>query len=663
MLRRSAFVLALVACGDRGEPTASGKSHDAAVAPGPVTEAPHSGQISVIAVTDDASAAFTLDDNNDLRFWPTLDGTREPVVVRGRPAIELAIAHERDGYVAALLDTASGIEIVRLAKDGATRGRQLLPAEPGFVEVAAGAAFLLARRSDHAIVRLDATASGPRVLEAEPGDQILAIAARRTKAFAGIADRDRPAEIHAVREIGLAGGLAWGAPIELPVPLAAPIALSPSGSRLAGLSARTGAAIVIDLLGTPRVIASDVAGSNPDEHVLGFLDDERVVFRGGVVVSAPQITAVADPWSGTRSQTRTRVGRNTIVSDDVVVGGHATHLLIANPDRNQFLGYRDVGVGLIRVTGAQLTLYFGNRVLWLDDKLESTRAKEVLHDVAGGLAVDERRLLKGTYSYKPDGRSNIDVTLFDAETGREEPVGSWANVSNLAYDPSTKVFALSGYEATVARAQLDLATGEAKKLRPLKARAESSIELFDPAVADGTIATAYIYDEHGARLETFVDGKGAGAIAPATTVVLPDMSIALGFDRAATFYSAGVGPRRAIYAHRAGKLVTKLETTEEIAGGIVDRQGTKLALYTSSHVFVIDMAGKVLWRAPAWSINLARFTEDGRTLLVNTQGGILALDAATGERRATGCGWGFGLSRTEPPMTIFLAPVVCAEES
>ena len=654
---RSALVLAVVACGERGEPEVPPpRPIDAAIAPGPVIHAPHGGQISVVAVTDDASAALTLDDSDGLRLWPALDGTREPVVVRARPAIDLAIAHERDGLVAALLDAANGIELVRLAKDGALRGRRLLAAEPGYSELAAGADFLLARRTDHAIVRLDTS----RVLDAEPGDQILAIAARRAKAFAGIADRDRPAEIDTVREIVYAGGLAWGAPIELPVPLAPPFALSPSGNRIAGLSARTAAAIVIELAPTPRVIASDIIGSNPDEHALGFLDDERVVFRGGVVVLAPQVTATADPWSGTRSTIRARVGRNAVVTDDIVVGGHATHLLLANADRTEFLGYRDVGVGFLRVTGPQVTLYLGNRVLWLDDKLAATRAHEVVHDIAGGLALDDHRLVKATYAYRQDGDSTLDVSVFDTATNREVVLGSWARASNLAYDPSTHVLAVSGHTPAVARSQIDLATGKAKKLRDLKARSDSAIELFDPAVANGTLATSQISDERGTYIETFVETPGTRAIAPESTVHLPDVAIVLGFDRTATFYSAGVGPRRSISVHRAGKLVKKF-AVEDIAGGVVDRQGSKLALYTQSHLFVIDTDGKELWRAPVWLVNLVRFTDDGKTLLVNTQGGLLSLDAATGERRAAGCGWTFGLSKSEPPMTIFPAPVVCAE--
>jgi hypothetical protein len=48
-------------------------------------------------------------------------------------------------------------------------------------------------------------------------------------------------------------------------------------------------------------------------------------------------------------------------------------------------------------------------------------------------------------------------------------------------------------------------------------------------------------------------------------------------------------------------------------------------------------------------------------VIVATQSGILELDARTGERIATGCGWRFGLSTTEPARSAFDSPTLCEE--
>ena len=673
MFGRSLVMLALAACGTRNsEPIATTGSApkvaaDAAIdanTPTYVVTAPHSGQIAVVAVADTGDVAISAGENGELRFWPRLDGTREPVVIRGHAPVELALAREHDGHVAALLDAANGVELLHIASDGAVRSRQVMSAEPGVEELAASATALLARRTDHTIARLDARAT--RTLAPEMGQQVLAIAARGSAAIAGIADHERPSEINVVREIRLSGDLAWGHAYDLPVPLAAPIAVSPSGRHLAGLHARTGVGVMIELVPMPRVVVTQPVGTDVSDNTIGFLDDERAVFRSGSILGVPQVAAAADPWAGTPS-TRVRLGRNSVVADAVVVGGLGTHLVIASPGRTQFLGYRDLGVGFLRVTGPQITLAFGRRVLWLDDKLASVRADEVVNDATGGIAVDDRHLLKGTYTYLDGHLSRLDVALLDVVTDKELPLGSWSQGATLAYDHHTKVFAVAGYTTQVARLRLDLATGKATPLRPLQSRGDTTVALLDPTLADGAVAVTHEIDRHGMRIDTFVDDGKSNRPLPATSSVhLADTEAVLGVDQTGTIYTLVSRPAsqpKPIFLHKAGNEVKRLMVDGAAAAGAVDRAGTMIAVYSAANVVLYDMDGKERWRVPAWSVNIATFTSDGKTLLVNTQGGLMALDTATGERRATGCGWGFGLSAVEPPLTVFMAPVVCAEGS
>jgi hypothetical protein len=662
MVPRSLVVIALCACGDRSE--APVRTSPAAViadagVQAPLVTAPHTGPIATVAVADHADAAITADETGELRFWPALDGTREPVVIRGRAASDLALARDHDGHLAAVLDAAGGLELLHIAATGALRSRQIVPADPRFEELAAGTTALLARRTDHTVVRLDVK-SAP--LAPQASEQILAIAARRSTVVAGIGDRERPAEIRFIREIRLAGALAWGREHELPVPLAPPIAVSPSGKRIAGLHARTGAGVVIELVPKPRVLATEIVGTDLVENTIGFLDDEHAAFRGGVLVTVAEVDTDADPWNATRSMVRARIGRSPVVADGAVVSGQGTSLVIANGERAQFLGYRDLGAGFLRVTGEQISLSLGNRILWLDDKLQLRRAIDVVNDAAGGLPVDDTHVLKATYSYLEDNRSALAISLAG---DKEVPLGSWPLGSTVAYDPRSQVFSISAYTGVIARNRLDVANGKSTPLRGIKARPDSVVELVDPAQADGVVAVSYAFGDRGMYIDTYVDdGKSTRAMTPAATIKVRDAVLPVGVDQRGTMYTLAARPEneaKPILAHQAGKAVRRVMVDGSVNAAVVDRTGSLIAGYSRQSVILYDMDGKERWRAPAWSVNMARFTADGKTLLVNTNGGLLALDLQTGERRATGCGWGFGLSTIEPQLTVFSAPVVCAE--
>jgi hypothetical protein len=431
------------------------------------------------------------------------------------------------------------------------------------------------------------------------------------------------------------------------------------------VAARTRAAVVIELVPTARTIAN-VRVAEPSERALGFLDDERAIVHASMV-QVPQITAVADPWNVTPAQPpRVRLGRGAVVTDGVVVGGHATHLVLAAPDRTRFLGYRDVGPGFLRVTGDQVTLGFSSRVLWLDHALAAARAHEVTNDATGGIAVDDHRLLKSMSSYPATGGTQLQVSLVDGRAGTEAVLGTWPESSNVAYDPATHVLAIPGASSTVPRLRLDPATGKTTPLRPLQTKPYAIIDLFDPARAGGTVAIATWHRGISSRVETFVDdGRSRGPIVAASALTLPARATPIGTDERATVYTLEPGGH--VHVYRAGKQVAKLHVGDDLVGGAVDRAGTLIAVYSASHVAVFDRDGNERWRTPVWSTNAARFTEPRALtparLLVNTQGGIIAYDAPTGARAATGCAWGFGLTETEPPVTVFLAPVVCAEGS
>ena len=78
---------------------------------------------------------------------------------------------------------------------------------------------------------------------------------------------------------------------------------------------------------------------------------------------------------------------------------------------------------------------------------------------------------------------------------------------------------------------------------------------------------------------------------------------------------------------------------------------------------ILDGAtGTVRWRRRVDDVVGTSFTADG-ALVVLTRGGAIALDAATGEPRATWCGAGFGLHDLPPPARNVAIPArsVCAD--
>lgn len=654
--RMRGALLVLAACSDRTMPAVVASAppevtRDASAVLPPVIRAPHGDEIALVAVTADARVALSAGDGGELRFWPALDGSTEPVVIRGSVPTALALARERNGFVAALLDAASGVEILHLTRDGAVRARELLPAEPGHVELAATDDALFIRRTDQTIVRIGDSFA----LEPAPGDQLVELVARGKTAAVALADPDHADEIGAVRTITMAP-LAWGTTSTLPVPLRPPIALSPSGQRIAGFHARTMAGVVVELGATPRVIASEAVGEDSSNATLGFLDEDHVVFPTGEVIGVRQATVAADPWSGTRPATQVRIGRGAAVGDGAVVGGHGTFLVIADRGGPHFLGYRDLGVGTLRVTGTQVTLHLGARTLWLDDRLRARYVLAAETDTIGGLAVDDVHLLHGVYSFFANDQSKLDLSLLgDGKT----LLGSYPQAMSVVYDPETRVYALLSSAREVARARLDLATRTATPLRSLRTRPGATVELLDPAVA-GLVAVAYVHAD-GVIVETFADDGKPGPLGPASTVKIRGVVQAIGVDRTGTMYTLLARPARAIVAHRGGKEVGRIAVDDDVTAGAVDRAGTLLAVYSETEIAVYAIDGTERWHIPAWSVTMARFTADGKTLLVNTQGGLMALDARTGARQATGCGWNFGRSTEEPPLAVYPAPVVCAE--
>src|SRR5450631_100572 len=78
-----------------------------------------SGFISVVTGPEDASFVVTSDTGGGLRLWPTLDGSREPLIVPTLRRVRFVDAmHDGDGIAIAALDSLGQLEILRITRDG-----------------------------------------------------------------------------------------------------------------------------------------------------------------------------------------------------------------------------------------------------------------------------------------------------------------------------------------------------------------------------------------------------------------------------------------------------------------------------------------------------------------------------------------------------------------
>jgi hypothetical protein len=664
------------ACGDPpGKVATPGPlATPAAVAAAPPHTAPHGAEIERIAVTEAGDAALTIDRFDGIRLWPTLDGTREPVVVHGVVARQLALARDGDGFVGGLLDQAGGLEILRLAADGAVRARTRLPPDPAALQIVAIAGALVVRRADHAILRVDPAGHVVETLFAPPGDRILDVATRHGQAIAALAGPDHgspgsPGMIHTVRRLALAGRMAWGPAIALPIALDPPLALSPDGQRLAGRDPSTGAGVVIELAAPP--VVADVKPAVA-AHALGFLDDTHAVLPG-VATRRPRpfrrpVALPGRPRADSPSPPPVSPSVNEVIDgvvvDGLVVSPEGAALALTEPARVRYLGYRDLGIGDVRVVGAAVAYEFDSRIWWLDGQLRATRMWENTAGEDGhSFALDDRHALRDVH-HVPDDFSKTtpsqQLFLVDAHTGAQTELGRWPG-TEVAYEPRTRTLAIID-AAQVRRFRLDAANALIP-LRPLAARELASVKLLDPAIADGACAILSTITPNGHELATFVEAGAATdpPLAASSTIPAKPSRSPVAFAPTGRVY---LSDGSSIVVYRAGKPERTL-AFDHLAVHDADAVGVsargELALPESTHVALVTADGTPRWRVPVWHARTTRFTADDAAIVVNTEGGIVLLDTATGNRRATGCAWGFGLRPGPPRSSRFEAPVVCAD--
>lgn len=569
--------------------------------------APHSHPIRRVAITDEGDAAVSID-GAGVRLWSTLDGTQAPRVLAGAAARDVAITHAGGELLIAFLDDAGGLELRRITSDGEERGHASVPNEPAIAQLAAFGDGVLALGVDQ-IVRWYRADGALRGALAAP-TRLSAIATRRGGAIV-LDERGKQAWMLATSP------LAWSAPIALPEPLRAP-SLSPDHARLAGVAGGRG--VVLALAPRPRQLAA-VALDATEPAWTGFTSEASAVFatRGKVA-----------SWGAKIDAHKRGALTPLAIGDRHALAGEGTALALFDAPAVRFLGYGALAVMATPLSAKPFALAIRQQMVWLDDKLQ-LQHRLPANDHRGPLiAIDDHLYVANTWQ---DNRSAIVVG--DATTGREHPLMESTNF--VRWQASSRVLSADIHDPqsrTGARRFAIDAVGATTELAPLKNQEATMFWPTDPARANGA---------YGVML--------TGSSCVGFTTLLPndgrrDVCTERG-SSVLTVIGDGTAFARekdTLVVYRDGKLQRRVATPYANFNAYPSEDGAAMIAVDGDELTAFStLDGAKRWQHMFAQVRGIAWSADGAGVLVSTDNGALALDAITGDIRASACGWDFGI--------------------
>lgn len=671
---RSSLLLALCAAGC-GQPTeqVAAAATAAPVAPpkaDPVVKGvPHGAHILEVAVTEEGDAAVTFDNVGDMRLWPALDGSRTPVPITAVAPHELALGHAGRDLLAAVLDDAGSVRLMRLGRDGSMRGQVQLPADVAYKQVVAVDDGVLVRSDDQTIEWFAADGTSRGRLVAEPSRRIQAIAARKGQAFAVVTAANEAAGgdggLTTAAELDwllmMGGKLTWGASTALPATVRnGLVALSPSHQRVAVVDEKF-QLTVYELGLVPVKLGEQMFAS--DAGNLGFVDDDHVAVMGFSSVQwwvkPHKPAAGSDPWAGVQSPPPTpqtmQITSGGAIADNLAVTPFGAALALTNTAKVQYLGYKEHGVGNLAVGPTSMAMAMtGSHVVWLDDKLAIQREVELRPESTStwiyATPIGDHHLITQTPF---EGKYKVELVDVDSKERRAD-LGTYTSVERVDFAPDSNLLGVSSY-GKIDRFQLDLAATTAAKLPALEVRGSlSTLRVFDPAKTGGitaiTIGWDRDYDEYYTLTIYRTQGKPKKVKRFSSRLVdIHDNGIMYTQDGST------------IQMQRGDEKLGKLTIEHASSVVAVNSDGSRFAVQADNDVVVTDAAGAVQWKRPLWGAAQLVFSKDDKHLAVRANGGLVLLSAATGEREAMECGWSFGLMTTPPNTNALASPPVCED--
>ena len=656
-MRTSLPIVLLVAAACRGgeppppAPTNSASSA-AVVVEAPPRVAPHSGAIRSIAVTDDGDVAYSIDSFGQGRLWLALDGTREPVIVRGGDPQRVVLGRSEDGFVAALLDAAAGLELVRFDRDGKTRGHVTLPPDPGFLDAIAVAGGILARRRDQALVLYDAGGKRRGELVADAGQRIVDVTTRHGRVLAALVAAE--ASTTTLRWVDVAGHLAWGEWQPLPRAIEAPIALSPSGTKIAGVDPATKRFEVIDLVTRETIYAMGVERVAVAQERMGFIDDTTLLVSDGADTLWWTL-AQSDPWATSRRGTASG-SSNIAIGDDVMLDASSTSLAITTQRSSTYLGYRYVGSSVLWSTPSGVATHHGANGVWLGRDLR-VRETHVAPSVdIRAIAGDHHLVMHAGLG--SDGRQ---IYVTDLATATEHRVGVYFEAVGVTYDTTTQVILVTMASA-VERFALTLSPFAIARLPPLVVEPGfGQVLALDPK-STGMAAVVATRRDGALRLDWYRERAGATKIEATLSTTVKQYAMPIGADRRGVVYFFERAAHELLMVQPGTPLRALPVAVTEIATAVVHPDGTLVVAASAAELVAFDTTtGEQRWKLPVSNIHTLLFSGDGQTLFASGEGGLVSIEPRNGTRIATGCGWSFGLHEEQVSAMVFNVPNLCGD--
>jgi hypothetical protein len=607
----------LVGCSTRSAPDVApplpGPAEAAAVT------AAHGTAIELVGVTDDGRAAVTQDALGATRLWPSLDGTREPIVLPLASATQLVIGSDPAGFAIAALDEGGGAQLLRVAPSGAVLARASIAPDPPIESIAIAPQGVLALRTDQTLAILSASGEPIARLEGVPRSRMKHIVTRNGHTLVLLS-----------HESSMYGrwlaGRQWGATTpDFMIDPRSRAMLSPNGERLL---IDFGEAAYLLEVATGAIITNYGAGAP-----IGFVDDDTLVqLRSGKLVWHQR----TESYGSAREETVDTSEPIVVGAGIAVAAKQGSLVLHARHDVLQ-LGYGITDVLGMHSLGNRVVVTGGQRAIMLDDSLDVRASFDLPNDdriLADVVPIDDQFAIT-THTFNGSGWWGLSVIDLAAKDTQQATVHA-LTTGDIRYEPSTQLLAVMDKSAAYLT-QWD-ATKQRFETWYLIAGGIADVHVLDPRLTDGIVAIALRYID-GGKLEVIeiasTDLKVGAPIEPTRHYFVTGTAVAV--DKLGNVY---VDQRGTFVAYQYDAEVMRIEDGRgsQLAA---HPGGAYIALFAGQMLRLYDARGALKWETAAPLAQ--RIAWLGNDLVVDYAGGLGKIDAATGALIKRTCGWSFGL--------------------
>ena len=394
---------------------------------------------------------------------------------------------------------------------------------------------------------------------------------------------------------------------------------------------------------------------NPSFTSLGFIDDDTVCLAGSGLVwwnkAKPKAPPSTDPWLVPDSPSSPPFSLSNMLpvaafGDGVVVSSHNGALSMANPRSAQFLGWKTSASGGFVATGNQLVLaQSGAKFMWLDDDLQKLRTLDLQarrtpgQSWTYGTPIGDHHMVAQTHF---DEVSSLDVIDADeADTDTHIQVLERAPIEQYFVGDSVLAVKTGKH---LRRFKLDLVGNAAVEQLPkirITDYSMSFVRAFDPEVANGLVAVTVTWPREYSNYQALtyyrlVNGK----ITQRREKKFVGQIIHASPTGELVILNGGVLPLQIM---KDGVVVREIPRDGLALPLAADTTATHFATRVGNEIVMFDDKGVDVWRKPFWGAGNLMFTRSSKRLIVAAPGGLVALDAATGEQITRECGFEFGL--------------------